>query len=144
LSLVECCVLSGTDLWVELISHPEESYRVWCVQWIWLRSRLSWGHDPQKGRRATGKNKWLLNTLNTLIINPKLHLTSLFVIVNLRTTFLPKSIGKLIMWPHQISYAYFHWSIRHWHETCDPHFHIMQPSEWPFLVTQFDPFVWKN
>jgi len=27
----ECCVLSGTGLCDELITHPEESYRLWCV-----------------------------------------------------------------------------------------------------------------
>jgi hypothetical protein len=27
----ECCVLSGRGLCVELITRPEESYRVWCV-----------------------------------------------------------------------------------------------------------------
>jgi hypothetical protein len=27
----ECCVLSGTGLWVGLITRPEESYRTWCV-----------------------------------------------------------------------------------------------------------------
>ena len=27
----ECCVLSGRGLCVGLITHPEESYRVWCV-----------------------------------------------------------------------------------------------------------------
>jgi hypothetical protein len=27
----ECCVLSGTGFWDELITHPEESYRLWCV-----------------------------------------------------------------------------------------------------------------
>jgi hypothetical protein len=26
-----CCVLSGTVLCDELITHPEESYRLWCV-----------------------------------------------------------------------------------------------------------------
>jgi len=26
----ECCVLSGIGLCVGLITHPEESYRVWC------------------------------------------------------------------------------------------------------------------
>ena len=144
LFLVECGILSGTDLCVGLIRRPEESYRMWCVQWIWLRSHLSGSHDSEKGRSDIGKNNRLLNTWNTLIINPKLHLISLFVIVNLRTTFLPKSTGKLIMWLNQISYAYFYWSIRQCHETCDPHFHIMQPSEWPFLVTQWGPFAWKN
>ena len=27
----ECCVLSGRGLCDELITHPEESYRLWCV-----------------------------------------------------------------------------------------------------------------
>ena len=27
----ECCVFSGRDLCVELITRPEESYRLWCV-----------------------------------------------------------------------------------------------------------------
>ena len=27
----ECCVLSGRRLWDELITRPEESYRLWCV-----------------------------------------------------------------------------------------------------------------
>jgi len=27
----ECCVLSGRGLCDELISRPEESYRLWCV-----------------------------------------------------------------------------------------------------------------
>jgi len=27
----ECCVLSGTGLCNELITRPEEPYRLWCV-----------------------------------------------------------------------------------------------------------------
>jgi len=27
----ECCVLSGRGLCDELITHPEEPYRLWCV-----------------------------------------------------------------------------------------------------------------
>jgi hypothetical protein len=27
----ECCVLSGTGLCEELLTCPEESYRLWCV-----------------------------------------------------------------------------------------------------------------
>ena len=27
----KCCVGSGTDNFVGMIPHPEESYRVWCV-----------------------------------------------------------------------------------------------------------------
>jgi hypothetical protein len=39
----ECCVLSGTGLYNELITRPEESYRLWCVvvcdlETSWMRS----------------------------------------------------------------------------------------------------------
>ena len=27
----ECCVLSGRGLCNELVTHPEESYRLWCI-----------------------------------------------------------------------------------------------------------------
>jgi len=36
----ECCVLSGRDLCDELITRPEESYRLWCV--IVLDLESSW------------------------------------------------------------------------------------------------------
>jgi len=31
LSVVKCCVLSGGGLCDEVITRPEESYRLWCV-----------------------------------------------------------------------------------------------------------------
>jgi hypothetical protein len=34
----ECCVLSGRGLCDELITRPEESYRLWCVQLVWMWS----------------------------------------------------------------------------------------------------------
>jgi hypothetical protein len=33
----ECCVVSGRGLYVEPITRPEESFRVWCV-WVWYWS----------------------------------------------------------------------------------------------------------
>jgi len=37
----ECCVLSGRGLRDELITRPEESYRLWCVvcdlETLWMR-----------------------------------------------------------------------------------------------------------
>jgi hypothetical protein len=39
----ECCVLSGRDLWDGLITRPEESYQVWCVQKVWSWSLEKWG-----------------------------------------------------------------------------------------------------
>jgi len=50
----ECCVLSGIGLCDELITRPEESYRLWCVVVCDLetsRMRRTWpkfGHSVQK------------------------------------------------------------------------------------------------
>jgi len=40
----ECCVLSGRGLCDELITLPEESYRVWCV--VVCDRQTSWGPGP--------------------------------------------------------------------------------------------------
>ena len=52
----ECCVLSGRGLCDELITRPEEFYRLWCVVVCDLetsRMRRPW---PALGRSATKKN----------------------------------------------------------------------------------------
>jgi len=49
----ECCVLSGRGLSDELITRPEQSYRLWCVIVCDLetwRMRRPW---PALGRSAT-------------------------------------------------------------------------------------------
>ena len=54
----ECCVLSGRGLCDEMITRPEESYRLWCVVVCDLEtSRMSrpW---PALGRCAKGGKKW--------------------------------------------------------------------------------------
>ena len=51
----ECCVLSGRGLCEELITRPDESYRLLCVVVCDLepsRMRKLW---PALGRSATGK-----------------------------------------------------------------------------------------
>ena len=53
----ECCVLSGRGLCDELITRPEESYRLWCVVVCDLetsRIRRPW---PALGRSATERKK---------------------------------------------------------------------------------------
>jgi len=53
----ECCVLSCRGLCDELITRPEESYRLWCVVVCDLetsRMRRPW---PALGRSATAKKK---------------------------------------------------------------------------------------
>ena len=54
----ECCVLSGRGLCDELISRPEESYRLWCVVVCDLEtSRM------RLGRSATAKKKCFSNVM---------------------------------------------------------------------------------
>jgi len=53
----DCCVLSGRGLYDELITRPEESYRLWCIvvcDLETLRMRRPW---TALGRSATGRNK---------------------------------------------------------------------------------------
>jgi len=51
----ECCVLAGRGLCEELITRPEESYRLWCVvvcDLENLRMKRPW---PALGRSTTRK-----------------------------------------------------------------------------------------
>jgi len=51
----ECCVLPGRGLCDELITRPEESYRLWCVAVCDLETSRMWRPWPALGRRATGR-----------------------------------------------------------------------------------------
>ena len=53
----ECCVLSGRGLCDELITRPEESYRLWCVVECDLETSLMRRPWPALGRSATGDKK---------------------------------------------------------------------------------------
>ena len=65
----ECCVFSGRDLCNELITHPQESYLLWCVVVcdLWTsRIKRQW---PAFGLSATGKQKYALKyTFATICI----------------------------------------------------------------------------
>jgi hypothetical protein len=55
------CVLSGRGLCDELISRPEESYRLWCVVMCDLEnSRKRRASAPQKGKKL---NLWVMGLL---------------------------------------------------------------------------------
>ena len=69
----ECCVLCSRDLWVGLITNPEETYRVRCA-WVWWWSLVRGG--PGLGRSATGNTREyykILQTQTTFISIPKLQ-----------------------------------------------------------------------
>jgi len=59
----KCCVLSGRGLCDELITRPEESYRLWCVDVCDLEKvtvvNEDEGQDPVRGYRAKRKKKSL-------------------------------------------------------------------------------------
>ena len=54
----ECCMLSGRGLCDELITRPEESYRLWCVVVFDLEPRERGGHGPL--RAAAPKKMYIV------------------------------------------------------------------------------------
>jgi len=65
----DCCVLSGRGLCDELITSPEESYRMWCVVVCDLetsRIRRSW---PALGRSATKKKNIYIYITYKRVVN---------------------------------------------------------------------------
>jgi hypothetical protein len=53
----ECCVLQGRGLCDELITHPEDSYRLWCFVVCDLETSKMRKPWPPLGHSATGKDK---------------------------------------------------------------------------------------
>ena len=82
----ECCVLSGRCLCDELITRPEESYRLWCVvgcdlEALWLRRPRPTGGCYTRNKKKTydltmgflfqhlhSRNKWLTKKHGTLFL----------------------------------------------------------------------------
>ena len=54
----ECCVLSGRGLCDELITRPEESYRLWCV--VVCDLETSWKRRPWPTWGCYAKNKQII------------------------------------------------------------------------------------
>jgi len=57
----ECCVLSGRGLCDELITRPDESYRLWCVVMCDLETSRMKRPCPTGGCCAKKQNKQLIN-----------------------------------------------------------------------------------
>ena len=62
----ECCVLSGRGLCDELITHPEESYRLWCV--VVCDLETSWMRRPWPTGGSCAINKSFLSPSLELLI----------------------------------------------------------------------------
>ena len=61
----ECCVMSGRGLCDELITRPEESYRLWCVvmcdlETSWMRRPWPTGGSRTKNKQNKIWRNWLL------------------------------------------------------------------------------------
>jgi len=65
----ECCVLSGSDLCDQLITHPEESYQLWSIIVCDLETSIMGRAWPKLGGSNIGKKitvicltkNWLCN-----------------------------------------------------------------------------------
>ena len=63
----ECCVLSGRSLCDEMITRPEEFYRLWCVVVCDLENLVNkealahWGAVAPKTNKQTNKHSALVN-----------------------------------------------------------------------------------
>ena len=92
----ECCVLSGRGLCDELITRPEESYRLWCVVVCDLetsRMRRPW---PALGRSASGEKK--INSNRLILKNKLIRMTARKSLsIPFLTLFLPFHLVKLIL-----------------------------------------------
>jgi hypothetical protein len=88
----ECCVLSGRGLCEELITRPEESYRMWCVVVHDLetsRMKRPWPPvGPQRHRKKNYETRlqiWARNPAVLglfVIIHKSAHSSSFHVLVN--------------------------------------------------------------
>ena len=69
----ECCVLSGRGLCVELITRPEEPYRLWCVvvcdlESSWMRTPWPWGLLRQIKKKKTRLGKYMKKIKSSMLL----------------------------------------------------------------------------
>ena len=69
----ECYVLSGRGLCDELITRPEESYRLWCVVIYDQETSRMRRPCPAEGRSATENNTKLTHTLKIMCMTTNEH-----------------------------------------------------------------------
>jgi hypothetical protein len=65
----ECCVLSGRGLCDELITRPEESYRLWCVSNVCDRETSTKRGGPGPYRAVEPYKKKILLSLKVMVCN---------------------------------------------------------------------------
>ena len=65
----KCCVLSGRGLCEELFTHPEESYRMWCVVMCDFRNLVNEEALRPLGAVAPKKLCFINVIINCIILN---------------------------------------------------------------------------
>ena len=97
----ECCVLSGRGLCDELITRPEESYRLWCV--IVCDLETSWMRRPWPtlGHSATKKKVYTIYTHIYYKVSIKNHV--------LFGRF--KGLWRAVLTPHDFLFLCHLWNI---------------------------------
>ena len=70
----ECCVLPGRGLCNKLITHPEESYQLWCIIACNLETSRMRMPQPELGSSTTRKKKININTNIALMVNKCLYI----------------------------------------------------------------------
>ena len=119
----ECCVLSGRGLCDELVTRPEESYRLWCV--VVCDLETSWMRRPwPTGGLSRQKNKQVSINISTV------HIT--------RTAVSCTRTSYAFWWGHTRAFSVVFGSRRNMRQAtfCDSAAHkcasyLWQFSEWP-------------
>ena len=95
----ECCVLSGRGLCDELITRPEESYRLWCVVVCDLEALKNEEAMTRVGLQRHKKKKWQsIRKLNA---------------VDSRSTFSRYSTGMLMSLSSVLYTSLLHWHLQY-------------------------------
>jgi hypothetical protein len=69
----ECCALSGRDLCDELITFPEESYRLWCVGVCNLETRRMRRPGPSATGNGRESNASIAQAIDYAVRRTKYH-----------------------------------------------------------------------
>jgi len=77
----KCCVLSGRGFYDELVTRPEESYRLWCVVLCGLENLMNEEAMTHVGSQHHTKKKQVPNS------DPMFHLIFLGVVKSTRASF---------------------------------------------------------
>jgi len=99
-------VLSGRGLCDELITRPEESYRLWCVV-VWSRKPQEWGgHDPRWVAAPQQKNSCYAYLLMIYFVQNRCIIMWTFSAINLLVLWRCSCSWSVKVCVESVSYIY--------------------------------------